>query len=192
MYTRLIVTLRLTLILGVAHEAEADDWFQGYFIPKGTRILPLDWAFLRNPVKYPQPEEFRPERWLEVGWPTFQEPLTKYPDIVGMTSFGWGQRQCLGMSITRDETVTGCGALMWAFNLRRKVDPVSGKEIEVPLNKSNSLLIIKPDPWEMAFQPRSESRKQEVIQLWKEAEAKDIQERAAFAKASEMNILVEP
>jgi hypothetical protein len=44
----------------------------------------------------------------------------------------------------------------------------------------------------MAFQPRSESRKQEVIQLWKEAEAKDIQERAAFAKASEMNILVEP
>lgn len=81
---------------------------------------------------------------------------------------------------------------MWAFNLRRKVDPVSGKEIEVPLNKSNSLLIIKPDPWEMAFQPRSESRKQEVIQLWKEAEAKDIQERAAFAKASEMNILVEP
>lgn len=186
------MTLRLTLILGVAHEAEADDWFQGYFIPKGTRILPLDWAFLRNPVKYPQPEEFRPERWLEVGWPTFQEPLTKYPDIVGMTSFGWGQRQCLGMSITRDETVTGCGALMWAFNLRRKVDPVSGKEIEVPLNKSNSLLIIKPDPWEMAFQPRSESRKQEVIQLWKEAEAKDIQERAAFAKASEMNILVEP
>ncbi|CAN9132042.1 unnamed protein product [Alternaria alternata] len=181
-----------TVPTGVAHEAEADDWFQGYFIPKGTRILPLDWAFLRNPVKYPQPEEFRPERWLEAGWPTFQEPLTKYPDIVGMTSFGWGQRQCLGMSITRDETVTGCGALMWAFNLRRKVDPVSGKEIEVPLNKSNSLLIIKPDPWEMAFQPRSESRKQEVIQLWKEAEAKDIQERAAFARASEMNILVEP
>jgi hypothetical protein len=180
------------LILGVAHEAEADDWFQGYFIPKGTRILPLDWAFLRNPVKYPQPEEFRPERWLEAGWPTFQEPLTKYPDIVGMTSFGWGQRQCLGMSITRDETVTGCGALMWAFNLRRKVDPISGQEIEVPLNKSNSLLIIKPDPWEMAFQPRSETRKQEVIQLWKEAEAKDIQERAAFAKSAEMNVLVQP
>ena len=81
---------------------------------------------------------------------------------------------------------------MWAFNLRRKVDPVSGQEIEVPLNKSNSLLIIKPDPWEMAFQPRSEIRKQEVIQLWKEAEAKDIQERAAFAKSAEMNVLVQP
>lgn len=28
---------------GVAHETEADDHYQGYFIPKGTRILPLDW-----------------------------------------------------------------------------------------------------------------------------------------------------
>ena len=27
---------------GVAHEVEADDFYQGYFIPKGSRILPLD------------------------------------------------------------------------------------------------------------------------------------------------------
>jgi len=81
---------------------------------------------------------------------------------------------------------------MWAFNLRTKVDPATGKDIEVPVNKSNSLLIIKPDPWEMAFHPRSETRKQEVIQLWKEAEAKDIQERAEFAKSAEMNVLVQP
>ncbi|KAL6154820.1 hypothetical protein ACJQWK_00630 [Exserohilum turcicum] len=182
-----------TVPTGVAHEAEADDWFQGYFIPKGTRILPLDYAFLRNPVKYPNPEEFRPERWLEPEWPTFQAPLTKYPDIVGMTSFGWGQRQCLGMSITRDETVTGCGAVMWAFNLRRKMDPTTGQEIEVPLNKSNSLLIIKPDPWEMAFEPRSEERKQQVVQLWKEAEAKDKAERAEFAREAEMQqVLQQP
>lgn len=28
---------------GVAHEVEADDFYEGYFIPKGARILPLDW-----------------------------------------------------------------------------------------------------------------------------------------------------
>ena len=28
---------------GVAHEVEADDFYRGYFIEKGTRILPLDW-----------------------------------------------------------------------------------------------------------------------------------------------------
>jgi len=34
---------------GVAHESEADDFYRGFFIPKGTRILPLDWyALLSN------------------------------------------------------------------------------------------------------------------------------------------------
>lgn len=176
-----------TVPTGVAHECEADDWYGGYFIPKGTRILPLDYAFLRNSVKYPDPESYRPERWLEPGWPTFQGPLTKFPMITGMSSFGWGQRQCLGMSITRDETITGCGGLMWAFNLKRKVDPISRREIEVPLDKSNSLLIIKPDAFEMAFEPRNETRKAEIAQQWKDAEAKDAAERAAFCRAAEAN-----
>ena len=75
---------------------------------------------------------------------------------------------------------------MWAFNLKRKVDPVSGREIEVPLDKSNSLLIIKPDPFEMAFEPRSEARKADITQQWKDAEAKDAAERAAFLRAAEV------
>ncbi|KAK3208976.1 hypothetical protein GRF29_69g348557 [Pseudopithomyces chartarum] len=170
---------------GVAHELEEDDWHKGYFIPKGTRILPLDYAFLHNPVKYPDPWNFRPERWLEPGWPTYEPDLTKFPSIMGMTSFGWGQRQCLGQSITRDETVVACGALLWSFNMKRKVDPRTGKEIEVPTDKSNSLLIVKPDPFQMAFEPRSATRKQQIIDEWKAAEAEDAKERAAFLAAAE-------
>ncbi|KAI0155792.1 cytochrome P450 [Pestalotiopsis sp. NC0098] len=165
---------------GVAHEMEQDDVYQGYFLPKGTRILPLDWAFLRNPAKYPDPESFRPERWLEPGWPTFQEPLTQFPTIKGMSSFGWGQRQCLGMTLTQDELVVACGALMWCFNLKQKVDASTGQNLPVPLHKSNSLLIIKPDPFQMAFEPRSEERKHEAMRLWAESEARDLQERADF------------
>lgn len=176
---------------GVAHECEADDWFRGYFIPKGTRILPLDYAFLRNPVKYPDPENFRPERWLEAGWPTFQEPLTKFPTLKGMTSFGWGQRQCLGQSLTQDECVVACGGLLWAFNLKRKIDPVTREEIDVPLNKSNSLLIVKPDPFQMAFEPRSAGRKAEIIEQWRVAEAQDTEARAAFLReAEEKEVLI--
>ncbi|KAF2111155.1 cytochrome P450 [Lophiotrema nucula] len=170
---------------GVAHECEADDWFRGYFIPKGTRILPLDFAFQRNPTKYPDPYNFRPERWLEAGWPSFQEPLTKFPTIKGMTSFGFGQRQCLGQSLTQDELVVACGGLMWAFTLKKKVDPTTGEEIEVPTDKSNSLLIIKPDSFELAFEPRSSARKAEVIAQWKEAEVQDTADRAAFLRVAE-------
>ncbi|XDG00394.1 hypothetical protein ABKA04_000009 [Annulohypoxylon sp. FPYF3050] len=172
---------------GVAHEMEADDEFRGYFLEKGTRILPLDWAFLRNPEKYPDPDNFRPERWLEPSWPTYKEPLTTYPTIKGMSSFGWGQRQCLGMTLTQDELLVACGALAWAFNLKPKKDPVTGKELPVPTDKSNSLLIIKPDPFEMAFEPRSEERKQEALRQWAESSERYEREKAEFLKGASSN-----
>jgi len=74
---------------------------------------------------------------------------------------------------------------MWAFNLKRKVDPVTREDIEVPLDKSNSLLIIKPDPFEMAFEPRSATRRAEVVEQWRLAEAKDVEARAAFLRHSD-------
>ncbi|RYP89354.1 hypothetical protein DL769_000109 [Monosporascus sp. CRB-8-3] len=167
---------------GVAHEMEHDDVYRGYFLPKGTRILPLDWAFLRNPEKYPEPESFRPERWLEPGWPTYQEPLSVHPTIKGMTSFGWGQRQCLGQSLTQDELIVACGALSWCFNLKSKKDPVTGCDLPVPVDQSNSLLIIKPDPFQMVFEPRSQARKEEALRLWAESDSKDSYERREFLR----------
>jgi len=169
---------------GVAHETEQDDYFRGSFIPKGSRILPLDWAFLRNPVKYPDPDNFRPERWLEEGWPTFQGPLTMYPTVKGMSSFGFGQRTCLGQTLTQDELLVACGGLVWGFNMKKKVDPVTNMEIDISLTASNSLLIIKPDPFQMAFEPRSEARRAEMIENWEVAEAQDKSERQAFVKAA--------
>ena len=135
---------------------------------------------MRNKDKYPDPDSFRPERWFKPGWPTYQEPLTQYPTIKGMTSFGWGQRQCLGQTLTHDELIVACGALAWAFNLRAKKDPLTGAEIPVPLDKSNSLLIIKPDPFQMAFEPRSEKRREEALRIWAVEEASDRHKRAAF------------
>jgi hypothetical protein len=137
-------------------------------------------------VKYPDPDNFRPERWLEPTWPTYQEPLTQYPTVKGMTSFGFGQRACLGQSLTQDEMLAACGALCWGYNLKFKMDPVTGEKIDIPLNKSNSLLIIKPDNYEMCFEPRSETRKQEMIDNWKASEARDVEERAKFLFAAKL------
>jgi hypothetical protein len=143
-------------------------------------VLPLDYAFMRNAEKYPDPDKFRPERWIKKGWPTYLEPLTKFPTVKGMTSFGWGQRRCLGQSITQDELVVACGGLLWAFHLKHKVDPQTGQKVAVSADKSNSLLIVKPDPFQMVFEPRSAERKAEVVEQWKMAERKDTEDRAAF------------
>ncbi len=100
-----------------------------------------------------------------------------------MSSFGWGQRQCLGQTITQDELIVACGALSWCFNLRPKKDLGTGCDFPVPLDKSNSLLIIKPDPFQMEFEPRSRSRREEALRLWAASEAKDKRQREDFLKA---------
>lgn len=105
-----------------------------------------------------------------------------------MTSFGWGQRQCLGQTLTQDELIVSCAALAWCFNLKPKVDPRTGLPLPVPLDKSNSLLIIKPNPFEMVFEPRSEERKREALALWDEADAEDQGRRAAFLAAAAGNV----
>lgn len=81
---------------------------------------------------------------------------------------------------------------MWAFDLKKKVDPVTGLEIDISTTASNSLLIIKPDPFQMAFHPRSEAKRAEIMQNWKESDERDTLERRAFAKAAilEQPILV--
>jgi hypothetical protein len=107
-----------------------------------------------------------------------------YPTVKGMSSFGFGRRTCLGQSLTQDELLVACGALLWGFNLRKKIDPITGLEIDISLTASNSLLIIKPDPFEMAFEPRSASRKAEIAGNWKMADEEDKAARAAFVKAA--------
>ena len=149
-------------------------------------------AFLRNPVKYPDPENFRPERWLEPSWPTYKSPLTVYPNVKGMSSFGYGQRACLGQTLTQDELLVACSGLLWGFNLKKKVDPVRGLEIDVSTTASNSLLLIKPDPFQMDFIPRSETRRAEIAANWVSADAKERKERAAFVPgaALEHSVLI--
>lgn len=100
-----------------------------------------------------------------------------------MSSFGFGRRTCLGQSLTQDELLVACGGLLWAFNMKKKIDPITGLEIDISLTASNSLLIIKPDPFQMAFEPRSASRKAEIEENWRVADEEDTKAREAFVRA---------
>jgi hypothetical protein len=88
------------------------------------------------------------------------------------------------MTLTQDELLVACGALACCFNIKFKIDPKTGQEIKVPLNKSNSLLIIKPDYYELAFEPRSGKKQQQIVDLWRESEEKDNAERDDFIQVA--------
>lgn len=117
--------------------------------------------------KYPDPENFRPDRYLDPSFPTYQEPLSKYPNFrdskYGQHTFGWGRRKCLGMDIVDDEFfVTGAG-LLWAFNMTQAVNPVTGDKVPINSMATNSHVILEPSEFQMRFEVRSEEKRDSVV-----------------------------
>src|SRR2546421_3377596 len=76
--------------LGVPRLLQADDVYEGYFIPKGTIVHAVELAIARDPVAYPDPEAYNPARWLDPSFPTYKEPLTEFPKLMGHHQFGCG------------------------------------------------------------------------------------------------------
>ncbi|KAH9033949.1 cytochrome P450, partial [Lactarius hengduanensis] len=80
---------RLVLPLGVAHATTEDDVYKGYFISKGATVLANTWAILHDAEAYPEPEEFKPERFLTEDRRVSDDPLLVY-------AFGYGRRSVCG------------------------------------------------------------------------------------------------
>lgn len=63
-----------------------DHYLKDIFIPKGTLVKPVPVAVHRNPKYWDDPQEFRPERWLNK---TSTIPFSFIP-------FNAGPRNCIG------------------------------------------------------------------------------------------------
>ncbi|KAF2154725.1 cytochrome P450 [Myriangium duriaei CBS 260.36] len=102
---------------GIPHELVQDDVYESYSIPKGSVMHPLEWSISRDPAVYPEADSFNPMRWLDPAYPTYQEPLSKYPTITGYSQFGYGKRTCQGTAVTEADLFVGIGMVAWLFTL---------------------------------------------------------------------------
>ncbi|PSR71810.1 hypothetical protein PHLCEN_2v12311 [Hermanssonia centrifuga] len=50
--------------LGVPRRMTEDDTYDGYHLPKGSLLVPNIWKMLHDPEVYPDPMEFKPERFM--------------------------------------------------------------------------------------------------------------------------------
>ncbi|KAI8937455.1 hypothetical protein NX059_005177 [Plenodomus lindquistii] len=105
---------------GIPHYLTEDDEYNGYHIPKGSTIHPLEWAIARDSDMFPDPEAFNPVRWIDPAYPTYQEPLTQFPTIINSTQFGYGRRTCQGQAVTDEDLLIGIGSIAWLFNIERR------------------------------------------------------------------------
>lgn len=112
----------------------------------------------RDESVYPDPETFNPGRWLDPSFPTYREPLTQYPNLNGYSQFGFGRRTCQGVPIVEQDLFLSMGGMAWAFDVRKKRDPVTGDEVPVHWNDYTPLLIAKPVKFPFDALPRSREK----------------------------------
>lgn len=104
----------------VPHCTSEDDVYKGYFIPKGTTVIPNVWTMINDEAKYPNPRKFMPERHLT--------PEGKFNggDINSIIGFGFGRRICVGRYFA-DESVWRLIACVLATF---RIENPTGKDLE--------------------------------------------------------------
>ena len=102
-------TLRIRPVVpGVVRVLTAPVQLNGFELPAGTRVAPNIYLTHRRPDVYPEPERFRPERFLGDDG----------PDTYSWIPFGGGIRRCLGASFALYELKIVIPAILRGVQLR--------------------------------------------------------------------------
>ncbi|KAK7471001.1 hypothetical protein VKT23_002414 [Stygiomarasmius scandens] len=147
--------------LAVAHRASEDDFHDGYFIPKGTLILPNIWKMTHDQRTYTDPMNFQPERFLTIDGRT---PEKDPYEIV----FGFGRRYKVlfdsttsaplrffihsGMHLADASVFISCAMSLAVFDITKSVE--NGVIIE-PVNERTNGTISHPKQFRCTIKPRS-------------------------------------
>ncbi|XP_004238201.2 cytochrome P450 CYP82D47 [Solanum lycopersicum] len=129
--------------LSLPHESMEDCTISGYDIPKGTRLLVNIWKIQRDPNIWPNPHEFKPERFLSTH---------KDVDVKGnhfeLMPFGSGRRMCPGISLALQVLPFVIAMLLQGFDMKRLSDE------PIDMSESFGLTVLKASPLEVLLAPR--------------------------------------
>lgn len=103
----------------------------GYVIPAGSTLSMTGYLTHQNEDIYPEPQAFKPERWLEDG-----KRLERY-----LVSFNRGPRSCLGINLARAELF-----LILASVFRRFDFDVSEVSRERDIDSTRDYILGAPSP----------------------------------------------
>lgn len=107
-------TLRLHPVLPlVSRVTRAELPMRGYTVPANVGVFPCIWLAHRREEVFPEPERFRPERFLERSYSPFE-----------WLPFGGGARRCIGMAFALYEMKLVLGALFRRFRFNKADDKV--------------------------------------------------------------------
>ncbi|XP_073822428.1 probable cytochrome P450 303a1 [Musca autumnalis] len=104
---------------GIPHRALRDTRLSGYEIPKDTMVIACFRGMLMNPVHFPQPQQFKPERFLLDG-------CLKVPEAYN--PFGYGRHRCMGDILGRQTMFMFITTLLQNFRFEALPGPLPDDE----------------------------------------------------------------
>ncbi|KAI0739102.1 cytochrome P450 [Daedaleopsis nitida] len=137
------------LPLGIPHAATEDIEYDGYWIPKGSVLYANVWAMTRDALTYPEPEKFKPERFLkEDGLPDadVRDPAE--------LQFGFGRRVCPGRALSEDILFITVASVLHSFSIHPPLDEHGNPTVVKPKLPMDST-VSHPDPFGCRIVPRS-------------------------------------
>ncbi|OSD03845.1 cytochrome P450 [Trametes coccinea BRFM310] len=147
---------RCPVPLAIPHNLTEEDEYRGYHIPGDTMVIPNIWKMSQDPSVYPEPQKFRPDRWLEMS-PQAVE-LANPRKIV----FGFGRRICPGREFADNLIWLAMASVISLFDIRKAVDS-HGKEI-TPAATYCSGFVSHPHDFTCTIRPRSEKAADVIAQ----------------------------
>ncbi|NWU55221.1 CP3A9 protein, partial [Dromas ardeola] len=141
-------TLRLYPLGGrLERTCKRDVEINGVTIPKGTIVMIPPYTLHQNPEYWPNPEEFRPERFSKENKEAI-DPYTYLP-------FGAGPRNCIGMRFALLTLKVAITALLQHFTFQ------TCKETQIPLKLSSQGLLTPEKPIVLRLVPRTNTARAE-------------------------------
>ncbi|GLB41043.1 putative monooxygenase activity [Lyophyllum shimeji] len=142
-----------------------------YYIPKGATIIGVPWIIEHDPQVYPDPDTFKPERWLT--------PDGKLKGDYSTTAFGWGRRTCPGSPFAERSLWMNVAMWLWTFNIKRAPDFHYTSEDSAFIPDFGTA----PKQFPAIFEPRSPHHEKVAKREW-EALDKDLASILPMAKAA--------
>ncbi|XP_072014943.1 cytochrome P450 2B5-like [Amphiura filiformis] len=122
--------------LSAFHVAGDTTTFRGYTIPKNSVVISNLYAVMHSSEIWGDPEEFRPERFLDVHG-NFREPDEVIP-------FGIGRRVCLGEALARQELFIFFTHLLHQFKFEK-----TSENAPMPTLKPIDGVVTHPEPYKL-------------------------------------------
>ncbi|KLO17677.1 cytochrome P450 [Schizopora paradoxa] len=126
-----------------------DGEYNGYMLPAGCSVISNTWGIMHDPAIYPDPMEFKPERYF-----SSDGTLDFSSNDPEKFAFGYGRRICAGRHFAENSLWLYIAQTLATMKISHKLNN-EGREIEVKLEPSSGLVSL-PTPFQCSITPRSE------------------------------------